>query len=67
MTALDGPAVSVTALKAINGQTLQVKLNNGKMYQLIGAFQIDDPELKVDAGEIGGLKFCGTRCQEITA
>ena len=67
MTALDGPAVSVSAFKAINGQTVQVRLNNGKTYQLYNAFQIDDPDLKVDAGEIGGLKLSGARCQEIPA
>lgn len=59
LTALDGPAVSVTALKAFQGGTLQVRLNNGKRYLLSSAFQTDDPSAKVDAGEIGGLKFSG--------
>ncbi len=68
MTALDGPAVSVSALKAVNGNTtLQIKLNNGKSYIVYGAFQIDDPDIKVDAGEIGALKFSGTSAVEITA
>lgn len=67
IAAIDGPAVSLAALKAINGPTVQVKLNNGKTYQLINAFSTDDPQAKVDAGEIDGIKLSGTRCQEITA
>ncbi len=65
--ALDGPAVSIAALKAINGQTLQVQMNNGKTYQLYAAFQIDDPDIKIADGQVGGLKFSGSRCQEILA
>ena len=66
-TAFDGPAVSVSALKAINGPTVQVRMNNGKTYQIFGAFQVDDPDLKVDTGEVGGLKISGLRAQEILA
>lgn len=66
LTAIDGPAVSLAALKAINGPTVQIGLNNGKKYQLINAFATDDPEAKIDAGEIDGIKLSGTRCQEIT-
>ncbi|MBW4089897.1 MAG: hypothetical protein HIU82_02140 [Proteobacteria bacterium] len=67
ITALDGPAVSVAALKRINGATLQIRANNGKSYLLNNAFQVDDPDIKVDTGEIGGLKFSGSiPMQEIT-
>ena len=68
MTALDGPAVSVQALKSVNGNTtLQIQLNNGKGYVVYDAFQIDDPDIKVDAGEIGALKFSGHEIKEVGA
>ncbi|MDE1905027.1 MAG: phage tail tube protein [Rhodospirillales bacterium] len=67
LEAIDGPSVSLTAFKAVNGQTIQLKMNNGKIYQLYQAVQIEDPQGKADAGLISGLKFSGARMQEITA
>lgn len=64
---IDGPAVSVAAIKAIRGQTLQLRLNNGKTYQLYNATQVDDPTVKIADGEIDGVKFTGDRMQEIPA
>ena len=67
MEALDGPAVSISALKAVNGQTVQVTLNNGKQYMLYSAFQIDDPNINIAEGKAAGVKFSGASCTEITA
>lgn len=62
---IDGGAVSLTALKAVSGQTVQISLKNGKQYQLYSAFQIDDPSAKIGDGKITGVKFSGKRCQEL--
>ncbi len=67
LTAIDGPQTSVLALKSINGQTLQVVLNNGKSYLLMQAFTVDDPSVKVEQGDISGLKFSGSACPEVLA
>lgn len=64
LTAIDGPQVSVTALKAINGVTVQLNQRNGKSWLLYGAFQVDDPEVKISTGDISALKFSGIRCVE---
>ncbi|MDT7953919.1 MAG: phage tail tube protein [Acetobacteraceae bacterium] len=65
MEALDGPAVSIAALKAFSSGVIQVRMNNGKAYQLFNAFQIDDPEVKAADGSVSGIKFSGTACQEL--
>lgn len=67
LTAIDGPQTSVLALKSVNGQTLQVVLNNGKSYLLSQAFTVDDPSVKVEQGDISGLKFSGSACTEVLA
>jgi hypothetical protein len=67
LTAIDGPSVSVMAFKAINGQTLQVTLNNGKNYLLYNATQIDDPSIKIADGNVDNLKFSGTSAAELLA
>lgn len=64
LTAIDGPQTSVQALKAISGQTLQVQLNNGKVYLVYDATQIDDLEIKVADGELDTLKFSGSSADE---
>lgn len=58
--AIDGPAVSVAALKAVQGSTIQLNLRNGKSYILTNAFQTDDPEIKLAEADIGSVKFSGT-------
>ncbi len=63
--ALDGPAVSVAALRAIVGQTLQIMMNNGKSYILVNATQIEHPTAEIDSGKITGLKFVGDALNEI--
>ena len=65
--AIDGGQVSVAALKAIQGQTVQVVMRNGKSYLLTQAFQIDDPEIKPSDGDIGGVKLSGALCTEVLA
>ena len=67
LEAIDGGSVSVLALKAIKNETIQVRLNNGKTYQLFGAITIDDPSIAIHDGKISSLKFFGTRLQEIGA
>lgn len=67
LTAIDGPATSILALKAVSGQTMQVVLNNGKSYLLTQAFQVDDPTAKIAEGDIDSLKFQGVACTEILA
>lgn len=64
LEAIDGAAVSIASLKAVAGQTMQVRANNGKTYVLVQAFQVDDPSAKLDEGNITGLKFSGLRCNE---
>ena len=64
LNAIDGPSVSVTAFKAIAGQTLQINLSNGKQYQLFNATQVDDVSIKIADGNIDGLKFTGTSMSE---
>ena len=67
LSAIDGPQTSVLALKSVNGQTLQVVLNNGKSYLLSQAFTVDDPSVKIEQGDISGLKFSGSGCTEVLA
>lgn len=67
MEALDGPSVSIAALKAVNGQTVQIVQNSGKQYMLYSAFQIDDPSIKIAEGKVSGVKFSGASCREIGA
>jgi hypothetical protein len=62
---IDGPSVSISALKAISGSTLQVSLNNGKSYLLTNATQVDDPDGKIAEGKISGVKFTGSICKEV--
>lgn len=62
--AIDGPAVSVATLKAIQGQTVQLNMRNGKSYILTQGFQVDDPDVKPADGDVSGLKFSGADCTE---
>jgi Phage tail tube protein len=64
LDALDGPAVSITALKSITNSTVQLQLNNGKSWYLYGAFQTDDITAKIADGKATGVKLGGSRCVE---
>lgn len=65
LTALDGPAVSITALKSLSGSSnVQINQHNGKSWLLYGAFQVDDVTVKIAGGEASGLKLSGTNCVE---
>ncbi len=62
---LDGPSVSLAALRGIVGQTLQIMMNNGKSYILVNATQIEQPTSEIDAGKITGMKFTGDSLDEV--
>lgn len=60
----DHPGLSITALRAMNDVTVQIRLNIGKTYQLYNAFQVDKLELDAEAGKFA-LRFSGIQMQEI--
>ncbi len=64
---LDGPAVSIAALKAIRNKTIQVQMNNGKSYILVNGSHVDKVSAKVAEGKIPGLKFVGSLVKEVLA
>ena len=66
MEVFNDPALSITALRATTGVTVQFDLNNGKRYVLYNAFQTDKLELDAVEGKFP-LKFSGTDCRETTA
>jgi hypothetical protein len=62
----DDPAMSVTALVATSGVTVQLQLRNGKSYNLYNAYAANDGDIDAVGGKFP-LKMHGTRCLEVTA
>ena len=60
----DKSNLAIVALKQLTDSTVQIRMNNGKIYQLYDAFQVDDPDIDAAQGMFP-IKFSGTRCQEL--
>jgi hypothetical protein len=61
----DDPALSIQAIRAITGASIQLNLSSGKRYVLYNAFQTDKLELDAVEGKFT-LKMSGTDCVETT-